>query len=276
MFVRRQGGGMHGTLRTAAVVGGIAVLATAALLLMGHPLARAFWPYSTYGAMSRVFLGSMLAAVGAPMIWIGLSGELAGLRSGAANIMTVSLGLGIHAAIRSGGTPGPILWFAVANAVTLLGAAGLYWAVRELPWRDTRPTPLLVRGFFGLFAAVLLLAGGALILGQQIFPWTLDRDSATAYGVMFLGAMTYFVYGLIRPLWGNAKGQLLGFLAYDLVLIAPYLQLWPGTTGVSRLSLSIYIAVLAVSGGLAIGYLLLSPSWRLRMSGPSAPAVASA
>ena len=43
--------------------------------------------------------------------------------------------------------------------------------------------------------------------------------------IIFLGSAIYFAYGLQRPVWGNAKGQLLGFLAYDLVLIVPFVRL---------------------------------------------------
>ena len=77
---------------------------------------------------------------------------------------------------------------------------------------------------FGLFTFVLLIAGGLLVQRVQIFPWVLDRDSAMAFGVMFLGAAAYFIYGLVEPVWSNAKGQLIGFLAYDAVLLVPYLQ----------------------------------------------------
>ena len=40
---------------------------------------------------------------------------------------------------------------------------------------------------------------------------------------MFLGSATYFAYGIVRPRWTNAGGQLAGFLAYDLVLIVPFM-----------------------------------------------------
>jgi hypothetical protein len=45
------------------------------------------------------------------------------------------------------------------------------------------------------------------------------------FGLVFLGAATYFIYGALDPHWGNAIGQLAGFLAYDLVLLAPFLSI---------------------------------------------------
>jgi hypothetical protein len=38
------------------------------------------------------------------------------------------------------------------------------------------------------------------------------------FGLIFLGAATYFIYGALDPHWGNAVGQLAGFLAYDLTI----------------------------------------------------------
>ena len=82
----------------------------------------------------------------------------------------------------------------------------------------------------------------------------------TGDDLIFLGAAVYFAYGLWRPVWGNAKGQLFGFLAYDLVLIMPFAKLWFSSPS---LSLLVYLAVIAGSALLAIWYLALSPRYRL-------------
>jgi hypothetical protein len=75
---------------------------------------------------------------------------------------------------------------------------------------------------------------------------------------------------VIRPVWGNASGQLLAFLAYDLVLIGPYVAHWSAVSPTMRLSLGLYIAVLVYSGGLAIFYLAMNPPTRLGSSGAAA------
>jgi hypothetical protein len=264
-------------IRSALAIIGLLVLAAATAILLNVPAALSFWPYSTYygSEFSRLFLGSMVAAVGAPMVWIGLSGELAALRPGAINIGTVAFCLGVHALLRSGGASGRVLLFAAGNGVVMLAAALLFLWARRLPWRDARPMPAPVRAAFAAFALVLLLVGAGLILRQPLFPWRLDSDNAVAYGAMFLGAMAYFVYGLLRPVWGNAKGQLIGFLAYDLVLLPPFLLLWPTTSGQSRLSLAVYLVVILSSAALAVWYLLSSTRWRLG-SGLAAGAIAPA
>ena len=111
-----------------------------------------------------------------------------------------------------------------------------------------------------LIWSALALVGVALVLRLDVFPWPLDRDTSIIYGAIFLGSAVYFTYGLTRPVWGNAKGQLLGFLAYDLVLIVPFVRLW---FSVPSLSLAIYLAVIVTSALLAIWYLALSPRYRL-------------
>ena len=55
------------------------------------------------------------------------------------------------------------------------------------------------------------------------FAWKLIPTSSVLIGCFFLAASCYFLYGLLRPSWQNACGQLWAFLAYDLVLIIPFL-----------------------------------------------------
>lgn len=93
--------------------------------------------------------------------------------------------------------------------------------------------------------------------------WRLDEQTSVIYGLIFLGSAVYFAYGLQRPVWGNAKGQLLGFLAYDLVLIIPFVRLLFVSPS---LSLIVYLAVILASAALAIWYLAISRRDRLWMS----------
>ncbi len=86
------------------------------------------------------------------------------------------------------------------------------------------------------------------------------------FGLIFLGAATYFVYGALDPHWGNAVGQLAGFLAYDLVLLAPFLEHFGTAQGGSLVSLIIYVAFLVYSGTLASYYLFASNATRIRLA----------
>ena len=85
---------------------------------------------------------------------------------------------------------------------------------------------------------------------------------------MFLGAMFYFIYGVLRPSWQNAAGQLVGFLAYDVVLIIPFLTRLSSTPPEHKLGLIIYTIVVSYSGLLAIYYLFLHKSTRIWASQP--------
>jgi hypothetical protein len=89
---------------------------------------------------------------------------------------------------------------------------------------------------------------------------------------MFLSAAAYFAYGLVERRWENAGGQLAGFLAYDVVLIVPFLTWitsgrpsYYGTSGKGlRLNLLIYTLVVVLSGALAVYYLFIQPTTRIR------------
>jgi hypothetical protein len=155
-----------------------------------------------------------------------------------------------------------MLVFSLASILMALASGAAFLWSRRLPLTDPRPTPMLVRVSFGIFIVLLFLAGGALILRMPVFPWDLNPDSSVIFGCIFLGDAFYFLYGLFRPRWGNAFGQLLSFLAYDLILIVPFVLLFATVKPERMLSLVVYMAVLIYSGGLAIYYLLLNPQTR--------------
>ena len=122
------------------------------------------------------------------------------------------------------------------------------------------PGPLKIS--FWVFIASLFLSGMALILQAPIFPWALNRDTAVVFGCIFLGDAFYFLYGMFRPNWHNALGQLLSFLAYDLVLIIPFIGLLNTVAPERYINLLVYTAVLIYSGGLAVYYLFINPQTR--------------
>jgi hypothetical protein len=255
---RQARGGL--ALRVVLVAGGLGTLGIAAGFLLGWPLVTRYWPFPVYG-LTRVFLASIFAAIGAPVVWIGLSGELTALRGGALNIVVTAGGMAAYCLWRSwGASGGATQIFGLINMVVAIAAAILFVFSRRLVWSNDRSMPGLVRVSFLAFALVLAAAGVALLLNLDVFPWPLDKDTAVIYGLFFLGSAVYFTIGLTRPLWGNAKGQLIGFIAYDLVLLVPFIQLWPKAPS---LSLAVYLAVLIYSFALCVWYLLLSPRWRL-------------
>lgn len=134
--------------------------------------------------------------------------------------------------------------------------------------------PLPVRLSFGVFVVVLVLAGlGILLQVPNVFAWKLRPTSAALLGWFFLGAACFFLYGLVHSSWQRACGQLWAFLAYDLVLIVPYLLHFARVRPEQLPSLLINTLVLVYSAALAIYYLLVKQTtrtWKKRRQNPSA------
>jgi hypothetical protein len=164
-------------------------------------------------------------------------------------------------------TRGPVLMRAALIPATLvLFVLVAFLFARHIPWADPRPMPQPVRLSFGALAMILIGAGVALLLHASIFPWQLGPETSVIFGLIFLGAATYFTYGALDPHWGNAVGQLAGFLAYDLVLLAPFFERFSTARGGSLVSLITYVAFLVYSGTLASYYLFASKATRIRLA----------
>lgn len=255
---------MHSYLR----YGLIATAVVSGILAVGFfrqmPWATSLWPWPD-SRLSYIFLASIAAAIGAPVLWVGLSGEYGALRGGALNLLITNFGIALTAfqQYTMDSTVGALVF---GSAALVLGAVSvaIFGLVRGYRLRDSRPLPRPVRASFALFAALLILLGGALLLGAPVFPWPLQPLSAAGFGWIFVGAACYFLYGCARPAWHNARGQLYGFLAYDLVLIGPFLAHFAHVTPDRLLNLIIYVAILVYSGALAVYYLFLNPATRSR------------
>jgi len=257
---------MHSTVRIALLVAALLALALAVGFFLQETWATRIWPVPS-GALSNTFVASILAAIGTPIIWIALFGETRAIAGGAVNLVVANGAMGVAAYmfIRRGGPPA-LLPFAAFATVLAVGCIGLFIYSQRFAFLDTRPTPRWVRFSFGLFAVTLLLTASALIVVYpDIFPWPLSRENSIFYGSIFLGNMCYFIYGIVYPYWGNAKGQLLAFLAYDLVLIVPFAHRFATVPPEMLLSLTVYTAVISYSGVLAIFFLFLYPQTRLRL-----------
>lgn len=248
-------------VRTSIFIGGLIALALAFGFIFRVPLALSIWPWED-GRYSYLFIGSILAALSAAALWIGWTGELGALPAGSLNVFVIALTTAVYFFnLASQGRSDMLIFGLVSVLMALVSGAAFLWS-RRLPLTDSRPTPVLVKISFGIFIVSLFLAGGALILHTPIFPWDLNPDSSVIFGCIFLGDAFYFLYGLLRPRWGNAFGQLLSFLAYDLVLIVPFVLLFDTVKPDRMLSLIVYTAVLIYSGGLAVYYLLINPQTR--------------
>jgi len=248
-------------IRIAILIIGMIALILAFGFVFRMPLALSIWPWED-GRYSYLFIGSILAAVSAATLWIGWTGELGALPAGSLNVLVIALTTSVYFfTLVSQGRSDMLLFCLASILMAIVSGITFFWS-RRLTLMDLRPTPMPVRISFGIFIVALFLAGGALVLRKPIFPWDLNPDSSVIFGCIFLGDAFYFLYGLFHPRWGNAFGQLLSFLAYDLVLIVPFVLLFDTVKPDHMLNLTVYTTVLIYSGGLVIYYLLVNPQTR--------------
>ena len=248
-------------LRGLMFVSGLIVALFAFGFVVQHPFATSIWPWED-GRYSYLFVGSILAAVSAAMLWIGWTGEFGALPAGALNIFIIALTSSIYFfKLASRGRTDMTLFGRSSALFAIASLVAFFWSVR-IPLKEKRPMPKPVKVSFWIFIASLFAAGGSLILGAPIFPWKLNPDSSVIFGCIFLGDAFYFLYGMFRPNWHNALGQLLSFLVYDLVLIFPFIGLISTVETEHLVNLIIYIAVLIYSAGLAVYYLFINPQTR--------------
>ena len=251
-------------MRAALTPATLVLFALVSGFLAQAPWATGLWPWPAK-PLSYIFIASILAAIAVPVLWIALTGEAAAIRAGALDLTVMYGGMFIYVLTLIGKPHEPRLWpYALAFGLAAAGSAGAFLFARQIPWADPRSMPRPVRLSFGVFAMVLIGAGGALLLHASIFPWQLGQETSVMFGLIFLGAATYFICGVLDPHWGNAVGQLAGFLAYDLVLLAPYIERFSTAQGGSLISLIIYVAFLVYSGTLASYYLFASKATRIR------------
>jgi hypothetical protein len=238
------------------------------------PIARQVWPLSYTNQTTFIFIGSIFAAAAASTVWCLLAREDGALAGVALDYLTIFTPISIFAFQLASRSSNPrILPFAVVCvAGALFGLGLLLWSIR-IPIRDPHPMPRLVRISFVFFIIALLISGGQLVLKfPSVLPWQVTVDGQIIYGWMFLGAAAYFIYGLLRPSWHNAAGQLAGFLAYDAVLIVPFILLLPNVNPRWQLNLIVYTMVVTLSGLLAIYYLFINPATRVWRAAPPSPA----
>jgi hypothetical protein len=252
-------------MRAALVPATLVLFVLVSAYLAQVPWATGLWPWPAK-PLSYIFIASILAAIAVPILWIAVSGEAAAIRAGAVDLTVMYGGMFVYMLTLIANEHEHRLWpYALVFGLAVAGSAGAFLVARPIPWADQRSMPRPVRLSFGAFAVILVGAGVALVLHANIFPWQLGEETSVMFGLVFLGAATYFAYGALDPHWGNAVGQLAGFLAYDLVLLAPFLEKFGTAQGGSLVSLIIYVAFLVYSGAIASYYLFTSSATRIRI-----------
>jgi hypothetical protein len=249
-------------IRYVLLAGGLFTLVLAFGFIFQMPFALRIWPWPD-GRLSYLFIGSIFAAISAATLWIGWTGDLGALPAGSLNLVVIEITSAIYftmLVLRDGRAE--LLPFMIGAWILAVVSGGFFLWSRTLDMHDSRPTPGFIRVSFGIFLAALIFSGTALILRSPVFPWKLNPDSSVIFGCIFLGDAFYFLYALLVPRLSNAIGQLLSFLAYDLVLIVPFLKLLTTVDPALRINLIVYVIVLLFSAGLAVYYLFIHPQTR--------------
>ncbi len=254
---------MSQKVRVLLILIAVAQLLFAAAFFFQWPLAVSIWPFEGTTPLTYVLIASFFAAAATSTLWpivTGHDGALAGVG------LDYVIILGPMAAylflLAARGESGLALYGVVVGLGALFGAWLFGWG-RRRPLDASVPMPRPVWWSFVVFVVALVYVSARLFLGIPTLPWPLTPELSVLVGCMFLGAAAYFVYGLLRPSWANAGGQLAGFLMYDLVLIGPLLSRLPTIAPEFRVALIVYLVVVVYSGLLAIYYLFMHRPTRL-------------
>jgi hypothetical protein len=228
------------------------------------PLAVNIWPFEGTTPLTYIFIASIFAAAAASTLWplyTRNDGALAGV---GLDYMVILAPMSIYIFWLGiqGGDSGKIVYGVICAFGALFGLWLFLWS-RRLPMDTSIPMPPLVRWSFVVFVLALLYTSARLFLQIPTIPWRLTPELSVVVGCIFLGAAAYFIYALLKPSWANAGGQLSGFLAYDLVLIVPFLRTLPNVAPEFRTGLIVYTIVVVYSGLLAIYYLFVNKKTRL-------------
>jgi hypothetical protein len=249
-------------LRLGLIAAGLATLVLTVGFLDETSWAIDLWPWQV-SRLSYIFIASILAAIALPVLWIAVSGELAAMQAGAINLAIIYAGFTVYLMTLLGDPGQPALGpYVAVFALGFVGMVITFARTRDIPWRDLRPMPGPVRASFAVFAVALIAFGTALVFHADVFPWELTDEASVMFGFIYLGAAAYFVWGYLHPVWPNAQGQLVGFLAYDIVLIGPFADQFDDVSGGKLTSLIIYTAFVIYSGGLAAYYLFVDSETR--------------
>ena len=256
-----------------AVIAGVQVV-VGLLFMLDVALVTDLWPFPGSGPMTRIFIASIFWAAAVPVAWCLLVRSDRAFTGIFLDYLVIMLPMGLFGLALGfdDGASVPYLGFgAFALGMAAFAVWVLRWSLRR-PWRSDLPTPRPVLAAFVVFVIALVVAGGLLVVRTPgVLPWPVTPSLSTLHGLMFLGAAAYFGYGLVERRWENAGGQLAGFLAYDIVLIVPFVvRLLNGTPSYYgsrgeplRLNLVIYTAVVAGSAAVALYYLFIAKETRL-------------
>jgi hypothetical protein len=239
-----------------------------AILAVGYflqlPWALATWPWQD-GRLSNIFVSSVLAAVAAAMLWISASAHFAGAAGGFLHMATMLGGAALVFFPLGQERADPRLTtYALVCAAAAAGSIAAFAWARRQPVQDPRRLPTALRVWCVLYILIVLTAGIALIrTAPGIMPWPLKPESSMVYGWIFVAAAWSFAYPLWQPRVEHIRVGLFGFLAYDAVLLVPFVRHFDTVRPELHTSLLLYVAALSMSTAVSIYYLFLCRETRV-------------
>ena len=261
--------------RLGAMGFGAAVTAVGLGYFAGLPFAAESWPWSE-SPFDFLLVSAFLVAAGAVTFWLAAVGEWGAAKGAAMNVGTMNAGAAAFLGARHAAThDGRFLVRAAAFAVFAAANLAVFLWSRRQPIRDRRPVERPLRVAFALYTALLAVAAAALFRrSTTIFPWAIEANTETMIGWLFLGSAVYFAWGLTGSRWHELRGQMIAFLAYDVVLVLPYLAMLDGVYRDHLPSLVAYLAVIFGSALFSVYYLFIHPrtrGWAIVTDDPPPP-----
>lgn len=245
-------------LRGLLALTGAAAGAVALVLAWPGASLPAGWPWSG-GLLAEAFVASVLAAVAVPMLWAAWHGRLAVTVPGFVHVATMAGGFAL---VLGNGPSGYAAAAGVALAIAGASLLAHLW-VRGEPASDARRLPASLAGWSMLYVAILLVAGSALLRGTPgVMPWPVTAQASQIYGWVFIAAAWSFAYPLLTRRVEHVQVGLIGFLAYDLVLVPPFALHLPKVAPALHTSLVLYLTALVASLAVSVWYLAFSRATR--------------
>ena len=250
--------------KTALIIVGLIDLVLAIGFFFQQAWATSLWPLPDT-RLSYAFIAAILAGGAAPLIWIGLSGELSALAGYGLSFGIMYAGMGLSALGFYLRDQDPSLAVFALVMGTLAVAGGIIFLRTRHATQNSQLTPRIVTYAFTAEVLVLAAAGVLLILKvPNTLPWNLSPESSVLYGWVFLGLAFYYLYAVLNPKWTHAQGPLLGFLVYDLVLFLPLFARF-GNLPPEHVRGQVTASLIIIfSAALGVYYLFVNPATRLR------------
>lgn len=217
------------------------------------------WPWQDT-PLSHSFIGAVCGALSVGALWTGLTGQIRAVAGSLRGLVVIYGGVGAYLLVRATTGEAAFIPHAVVALLTGLAAIALLAVVGRLPPATVEPRlDPAVRVSTAVFAGALLLAGMALVARfPGVFPWPLAPQSSTVFGLIFLGLSAVYADVAWSGQRSAAVVAMSGFLVYDLILLPPFLGHFPRVAPELMTSLTVYVAVLIYSAGLAVWFLFLA------------------